>query len=48
MSINTCTPLVKEVYISPSLRLFVTKLEISFLLSNLEPIDGGDDPDIDW
>ena len=25
-----------------------TNLEISFLQSNLEPIGGGDDPDIDW
>ena len=35
-------------YLPPSLRLVCTKLEISFLQSNLEPIDGGDDPDIDW
>ena len=35
-------------YLAPSLRLIPTKLETSFLASNLEPIDGGDDPDIDW
>ena len=35
-------------YLAPSLRVLTTNLEISFLESNLEPIDGGDDPDIDW
>lgn len=35
-------------YEKPSLRLVETKMELSFLQSNLEPIDGGDDPDIDW
>ena len=38
----------KKDYTAPSLRLLVTNLEISFLQSNLEPIDGGDDPDIEW
>ena len=38
----------KEVYVAPSLRLIDTSLETSFLASNLEPIGGGDDPDIDW
>lgn len=38
----------KEVYTAPSLRLIDTSLETSFLASNLEPIGGGDDPDIDW
>ena len=38
----------KETYTTPSLRIFSTNLETSFLQSNLEPIDGGDDPDIDW
>ena len=38
----------KEVYAAPSLRLIDTSLETSFLASNLEPIGGGDDPDIDW
>lgn len=35
-------------YIAPSLRVIETKQELSFLQSNLEPIGGGDDPDIDW
>ena len=45
-SINDFLP--KKDYSAPSLRLIDTNLEISFLQSNLEPIDGGDDPDIDW
>ena len=35
-------------YVAPSLRVVETRQELSFLTSNLEPIDGGDDPDIDW
>ncbi|MBQ6176746.1 MAG: hypothetical protein IJK29_06060 [Bacteroidales bacterium] len=35
-------------YVAPSARVVETKQELSFLASNLEPIDGGDDPDIDW
>ena len=35
-------------YQTPSVRLIETKLETSFLQSNLEPIGGGDDPEIDW
>ncbi len=35
-------------YQVPSLRIIHTNLETSFLQSNLEPIGGGDDPDIDW
>ncbi len=35
-------------YLTPSLRFIETNLEVSFLQSNLEPIGGGDDPDIDW
>ena len=35
-------------YVSPSVRIVETQQELSFLASNLEPIDGGDDPDIDW
>lgn len=35
-------------YVAPSARVVETKQEYSFLASNLEPIDGGDDPDIDW
>ena len=37
-----------EAYLAPALRVIDTRLETSFLASNLEPIDGGDDPDIDW
>ena len=35
-------------YQAPSLRIIDTNPETSFLQSNLEPIGGGDDPDIDW
>lgn len=35
-------------YSAPSIRVIETKLETIFLASNLEPIDGGDNPDIDW
>lgn len=35
-------------YQTPSLRYIETNLETSYLQSNLEPIGGGDDPDIDW
>lgn len=35
-------------YQKPSLRIIEANLETSFLASNLEPIGGGDDPDIDW
>ncbi len=38
----------RDAYQVPSLRIIETKQELSFLASNLEPIDGGDDPDIDW
>lgn len=38
----------KEIYTAPSQRVICTLLEVSFLQSNLEPIGGGDDPDIDW
>ena len=38
---------IKE-YQKPSLRIIEADLELSFLQSNLEPIGGGDDPDIDW
>ena len=39
---------IRDAYQAPSLRIITTNLEISFLQSNLEPIGGGDDPDIDW
>ena len=35
-------------YTTPSVRVVETQQELSFLASNLEPIGGGDDPDIDW
>jgi len=38
----------RSAYQAPSIRIITTNLEASFLQSNLEPIDGGDDPDIDW
>ena len=47
MKYNTPNESIKE-YLRPSLRIIETDLELSFLQSNLEPIDGGDDPDIDW
>ena len=39
---------LKLFYSSPLLRIIETTLEATFLASNLEPISGGDDPDIDW
>ena len=35
-------------YQTPCGEIIETNLEISFLQSNLESIDGGDDPEIDW
>ena len=35
-------------YQVPFMRIIETNLEASSLQSNLEPIGGGDDPDIDW
>ena len=35
-------------YTSPAVRVIYVNLGLSFLQSNLEPIGGGDDPDIDW
>ena len=34
-------------YVAPTLRVVRTQYEDS-ILSNLEPIDGKDDPDLDW
>ena len=45
---NSTNELMKETYMTPSSRIINTKLDVSFLASNLEPIGGGDDPDIDW
>lgn len=38
----------REGYVAPSVRILDLTLDHSFLASNLEPIGGGDDPDIDW
>ena len=35
-------------YLVPFTRVVEMKLDLSFLASNLEPIDGGGEPDIDW
>ena len=37
-----------EGYEAPSMRVIETRQEYSFLASDLEPINGGGDPDIDW
>jgi len=47
MKNNTSNESIKA-YLKPALRLIETSQELSFLQSNLEPIGGGDDPDIDW
>lgn len=38
----------EKVYVVPFCRIVFLDFEYGFLQSNLEPIDGGDDPDIDW
>lgn len=38
----------RSTYLTPSMRIVYAKVEFSFLASNLEPIGGGEDPDIDW
>ena len=35
-------------YLTPAIRVIGIIQEVTFLQSNLEPIGGGDDPDIDW
>lgn len=45
---NDTLIITREDYQTPSLRLIGTNIETNLLASNLEPIDGGDDPDIDW
>ena len=35
-------------YEAPCVRVVEMRQEVSFLQSNLEPIDGGDDPEIEW
>ena len=44
---NHVSTILKDYHV-PFLRLIDINLEISFLQSNLEPIGGGDDPDIEW
>ena len=39
---------IRKDYQTPSFRFIDINMETSFLQSNLEPIGGGDDPDIDW
>lgn len=48
MNSNTNELTTLAAYIAPSLRIIITNLETSFMASDLEPIGGGDDPDIDW
>jgi len=38
----------EKTYVSPATRIIPITTEYPFLQSNLEPIGGGDDPDIDW
>ena len=45
---NSETQHPKNGYIAPLMRIVDLKTDQSFLQSNLEPIDGGDNPDIDW
>ena len=44
----TETCLTQGGYEAPCVRVVEMRQEISFLQSNLEPIDGGDDPEIEW
>ena len=37
-----------EAYVAPFVRVVEMSPDLSFLASTLEPIDGGDDPYIDW
>lgn len=48
IAMDITTKYFPEEYRAPAMRVIDTRLETSFLTSNLEPIDGGDDPDIDW
>lgn len=48
IAMDITTKYFPEEYRAPALRVIDTELETSFLQSNLEPIDGGGDPDIDW
>ena len=46
--LNTENGIMRRNYQKPTLRIIEADLETSFLQSNLEPIGGGGDPDIDW
>ena len=43
--LETATP---KAYVAPFVRVVEMSPDLSFLASTLEPIDGGDDPYIDW
>lgn len=46
--IEKASTMTMEGYVAPSMRIIAISNETPFLQSNLEPIDGGDDPFIDW
>ena len=46
--LEKATAITREEYFAPSVRIIVIDNDTPFLHSNLEPIDGGDDPFIDW
>ena len=48
MESNTNELIQKALYSTPFLSVFTINLKLILLQSNLEPIGGGDDPDIDW
>lgn len=48
MTNNTNELTTPTTYMVPSLRIIDTNQETSFMASNLEPIDGGNDDYIDW
>lgn len=45
---NKSSDTLKKDYSIPGMRLLAVRSETAFLASNLEPIEGGNDPDIDW
>lgn len=40
--------ITRKSYFPPFFRYLPVEEETAFLQSNTEPIEGGDDPDIDW
>ena len=48
IDMDITTKLFSKEYEVPAMRIIDTRQETSFLASNLEPIGGGDDPEIDW